>query len=485
MTNDDRSRCDNNNHDHGDRNDISNDGGIHFQILNDIDSIIELKINVVLDTDDSRIISSSDVAGTRTVACALAGIPKDYYHCKDQNEMLQTDGEIGEVKLQQIKNYILKNKCRIWIFFYPAGCNCRMLVYLHRYAIQYNIIILCVNRPGKYGTSKSMQPPTNKYNGLSCLARAKKPEYSIAQLHLQTDLCDIIQVLDYCYIQFIDGILCMCAGCTFAMKFVCQYPQRLSSIFKFVSGAGWVLPADCGWNHSSTGYSLGTIVPYSVSSAVCFGMQKLGRSLIRIIPKNQMQKLFLSQLSPDELTIFEADLGKKQVSMLVKVACDNRKLPKPTVDYQAKETTVFEEFTEFMYHRQNGSMVSTIVTSATESDYADRCDVNVLLSTSTHLGINYQVFHSNILHSSQSESINEMSSSLLNNDDDHLNDTDTISRILWFHGTRDKVVPYISAKWLMKKFSTKRTTLIEFPRGSHEGVLLLLHPEIMQLAFVQ
>jgi hypothetical protein len=36
----------------------------------------------------------------------------------------------------------------------------------------------------------------------------------------------------------------------------------------------------------------------------------------------------------------------------------------------------------------------------------------------------------------------------------------------------------------MKKMS-KESKLIEFPDGSHQGVLLLLHPEIMNLAFIQ
>ena len=65
------------------------------------------------------------------------------------------------------------------------------------------------------------------------------------------------------------------------------------------------------------------------------------------------------------------------------------------------------------------------------------------------------------------------------------NSIDEIIRILWFHGTDDQTVPYNSAKWFIKNLDTKATSLIELQDGSHQGVLLLLHPDIMNLAFIQ
>lgn len=505
-----------------------------IQLLNDIQSILEYTITL----EDGR-----------TVAYAIAGA---YNNKNDEivrsptsSVMLFLDDTSIDNNNEQQQQHMTTTtkKKRIFLFFYPAAWNCRCLLLLHRIAIQANIVFLCINRPGKYGTSNpsktvvssSALSDVNACIGMnSCNPNEMQQQQSstikksIAQIHIDTTLKDIISVLDFNQIEQIDGIFCMCAGCPFAMKFTCQYPDRLSNTIKFISAAGWVLPSDCGWYNTSTFYSLGTIVPRSISSSVFGGMNYLIQQLIQYIPKDQLNEFYRSQLSPDELILYDTssygqELDHSQIRYTKNVinisdyVVDNDDTNKASSEQQkvvekdshhkkcctkknnngadtnntADDTkgkiTVLVDGLEWMFRRNEETEM--VGTTATNDTNADRSDIAVLLSKSDHIGIDYDIFYRNMVTAGLKPDGNVRqhdSATATTTDSSNPMDADTkdgSNNIIWFHGTNDKTVPFASAKWLAQNPKSKlydKMSFREIKDGSHSGVLLLLYDVIKE-----
>lgn len=106
------------------------------------------------------------------------------------------------------------------LFFPPLGGSMRMLLVLKEALEMHFLWAICVSRPGSEGT--------------------KTEETPLSQVEM---LCsDTIAVMDALKIDKA-GILCMCAGMSFAMAFGTKHSNRTTG--KFLALAPWTLPADC------------------------------------------------------------------------------------------------------------------------------------------------------------------------------------------------------------------------------------------------
>ncbi|CAJ1890819.1 unnamed protein product [Cylindrotheca closterium] len=106
------------------------------------------------------------------------------------------------------------------LVFPPLSAKHRMLVMMHDDLVQASLKAICVNRPGIHGTSPSKD----------------------AVDHLNLVMQDALAVLDKLEIPKV-GILCMCAGTTYALKLYTAHPERTTR--RILGLAPWTLPADC------------------------------------------------------------------------------------------------------------------------------------------------------------------------------------------------------------------------------------------------
>jgi len=125
------------------------------------------------------------------------------------------------------------------------GPNRRLLeVIVSRYAPHFecdtDVLFLCINRPGKCGTSS----PHN-HNVVSSSSSADNPHEKHNApneiRHIRTSCDDVVTILDYHNIRRAN-LLYMCAGSTFAYSFASHYPHRTTG--HIVGIASWVLRSD-------------------------------------------------------------------------------------------------------------------------------------------------------------------------------------------------------------------------------------------------
>lgn len=114
--------------------------------------------------------------------------------------------------------------------------------------------LICVNRPGKGGTS-----PASEGNS-----------------HLDASVQDAVAVLDCLGVDRV-SLFCMCAGAPFCMAFALQQPERTTREFMGIST--WVQPADCGYDNTKVTYYMGTRAPGLVSPLVGSVLSSVGLSL--------------------------------------------------------------------------------------------------------------------------------------------------------------------------------------------------------------
>jgi pimeloyl-ACP methyl ester carboxylesterase len=141
------------------------------------------------------------------------------------------------------------------LYFYPGGGNRRMLLSIVKTLPDLRLI--CVNRPGKGGTSPATS--SSKVNS-----------------HLDASVQDAVAVLDSLGVDKV-SLLCMCAGTPFGMAFAIQHPERTTRQFMGISA--WIQPADCGYENTKVMYYLGTHAPGLVSPLVGSVFRSVGLSL--------------------------------------------------------------------------------------------------------------------------------------------------------------------------------------------------------------
>lgn len=121
-----------------------------------------------------------------------------------------------------------------WIFFYPMGPSRRLLeAIVSRYAPNFqcdkDVLFLSVNRPGKGGTTSSVEHEKSTISSSS------------ERQHIDTACKDVVTILDHYGISRA-SLLYMCAGSTFAYSFASQYTERTT---RYIIGvASWVLRSD-------------------------------------------------------------------------------------------------------------------------------------------------------------------------------------------------------------------------------------------------
>lgn len=205
------------------------------------------------------------------------------------------------------------------LFFYPGGGNRRMLYSFRR--LFSDIQFLCVNRPGKGGTSPA--------------------ETSSAEAHITTAVQDATAVLDELGIDKV-SLMCQCAGTPFCMTFAARYPERTTG--NFIGISSWVQPADCGYSFTKLSFFLGTKVRPIAAPMVGMVFASIGSSLTSF-PSSLTLKALRSKLSIDERKAFDEKFhDKDEFSKMMKwmqqdkggVGGDASVLLSPhLIDYQA------------------------------------------------------------------------------------------------------------------------------------------------------
>ena len=165
------------------------------------------------------------------------------------------------------------------LFFYPAGGNRRMLLSFR--ALFADLQFICVNRPGKGGTSPAKE--------------------NDAKSHLTTAIQDAAVVLDQLRVDKV-SLVCMCAGTPFCFTFAARYPERTTG--RLVGISCWVQPADCSYANTKTAFFLGTKMPTAVSPMVGVVFASIGSSLTSF-PTGMVLGALRGKLSTDEREAFD------------------------------------------------------------------------------------------------------------------------------------------------------------------------------------
>ena len=170
------------------------------------------------------------------------------------------------------------------LFCYPVGAGRRMLLSFQ--SLFSEIRFLCINRPGKGGTSPSVKGKT----------------------HLETVLDDMIVVLDKLQIPRV-SILTMCAGTPFAMAFATHFPERTTG--RFIGISSWVQPADCGYENTKLLYHIGTKQPTLTGPLTGTCMSGMG-SIFSSFPTTWFADLLQKKLSKEEAQAFQQTISEYQ-----------------------------------------------------------------------------------------------------------------------------------------------------------------------------
>lgn len=223
------------------------------------------------------------------------------------------------------------------LFFYPVGSGRRTLLAFR--SLFSEISFLCVNRPGKGGTSPSVE----------------------TESHLDTVIKDIIAVLDSLQMEKV-SILAECAGTPFAMAFCTWFPERTTRIY--IGIASWIQPADCGYEHTKLVYHMGTQSSSLTGPFAATFMSSMGY-LVASFPVSWFASMLKSKLSQEECIEFDTLYSNADdfSNMIAWMKQDSRGgmspdlqvlLSKDVVDYQALAKS---QDTIILWHGTNDSMV--------------------------------------------------------------------------------------------------------------------------------
>jgi pimeloyl-ACP methyl ester carboxylesterase len=157
-----------------------------------------------------------------------------------------------------------------------------MLHSLHGHAVATSLKLICVNRPGKGGTSKSESDGPESHTATACR--------------------DAITVLDALAVSQA-SLLFMCAGTPFALSFANSAPERTTG--QLVGVASWVPPADC--NDAKTLYKVGSALPSWLISPIVGGSMTSVTSGITSLPQSWLVSGLKSDLTALEREAFDRE----------------------------------------------------------------------------------------------------------------------------------------------------------------------------------
>eukprot|EP00545_Synedropsis_sp_CCMP1620_P011831 CAMPEP_0119009486 /NCGR_PEP_ID=MMETSP1176-20130426/4396_1 /TAXON_ID=265551 /ORGANISM="Synedropsis recta cf, Strain CCMP1620" /LENGTH=348 /DNA_ID=CAMNT_0006962007 /DNA_START=11 /DNA_END=1057 /DNA_ORIENTATION=- len=235
------------------------------------------------------------------------------------------------------------------LFFYPMGGNRRMLASWID-LLPTSSRLICVNRPGKGGTSAP--PHHNKSDNKT----------TAAETTLKTALQDIIAVLDYLTIDRV-SVLCLCAGSPYAMAFCAQHPERTNGHLMGIST--WVEPADCGYENTTFSFYLGTHIPALASPIAGSVSNSVGTS-ITSLPTSWVNHALWKKLSKEEQQAFDKrqDDGQQETSFMNQMAWIQEETGGETEDVRVLLTDGLIDYHKLdethkitLWHGSNDSMV--------------------------------------------------------------------------------------------------------------------------------
>ncbi len=372
----------------------------------------------------------------------------------------------------------INNDTACWVFFYPAGPNRRLLeAIISRYEGEFecfrDVIFLCLNRPGKGGSSSSFLGDSisnNHHAGSTNNSTIRSNnKLSLEQEYIHTACNDVITIIDYYNIQHVN-LLYMCAGSTFAYSFAAQYAERTTGYI--VGLSSWILrhdgdklntDNDVGRNDSSSSDIVDCTTPTNMNSTIhSIAMRGyLGpKSIISSLAGN-----IISSIAPNVFNLFPpqwiVDGFKKELSFDEQVEFDAQFPSNGGVD--------FVELMKWMYDDGDGDgsvfvnvdsniddAVDASATAATKNDKQRRVpnmndgnakDIAVCLSSQHDLGLEYK------------SSIPKQ------------------KRVLLYHGENDKMVNVVGAEYLESMLSN--ATLSYVSEGTHQGTMLFFPRDVM------
>ncbi|EJK45215.1 hypothetical protein THAOC_36178 [Thalassiosira oceanica] len=350
------------------------------------------------------------------------------------SSLLRRDANSGSTELLDPSTVDPGRIGACWVLFYQAGPNRRLLEsMLARYAPKFDCprdtLFLCLNRPGKGGSSSLVGPDGGGYTCGEGTSSSKEKEY----IHLASQ--DVITILDHYDIKR-TNLVYMCAGSTFAYHFASSYPER------------------------ATGHIIG------MSSWVLRSIDTSGDKPVVETPEmnSKVHKLAMSGWLPKG---FLAYLGSGLTRIMLPVVVNN--LPEGWfVDAFRKELSSLEnvEFEEVygdgaqfldMMRRLYADKPEDSVSVNEEpkgvrkiqcSHDGDALDLAVCMSTQQELGLSYSY-----------------------------ETFPTQKEILLFHGECDGMVSIVGAQYLAK--TLPNTKLFTEPVGSHQGGMLFYPKEVI------
>ena len=324
-----------------------------------------------------------------------------------------------------------------WVYFTPMGPNRRILElvvnhYAEKFECDKDVMFLCVNRPGKCGTSSSTS--TKQYDDKTANVMSDEMQ------HVQTSCDDIITILDHYGTQQ-TSLFYMCAGSTFAYSFASKYPERCSGYI--IGIASWVLHSDSSSAGDIQTPTKMNALSHRLAMKGIFGPKWLVGKLVgsvagsvspifSTLPTDWVVHLITKDLSKQENQMFDEkypDDGAKFVDLMNWVhndGCDD-------------EVSVFVNQTQDVCEESGCFGSGSATVNGSNKHEGDAKDTAVCLSAQQDLGLIYK--HS----------------------------IPTQKQVLLWHGEDDKMISIEGAEYLEGQITN--ATLTRIPSGTHQGVM--------------
>lgn len=329
-----------------------------------------------------------------------------------------------------------------WIFCYPAGPNRRLLeAVISRYTSEFecdrDVFFLCLNRPGRGGTSSA--------NIVDASIISPEQEY------IRTACDDIITIIDYYQVPKV-SLLYMCAGSSFAYSFAKLHTERTTGYILGISS--WVLRHDrnrCNNDGDNLDDDVNLSTPANMNSRIhkwamsgYFGSKSLISSLAGGIT-GSIPGLFHS--FPQHWIV---DGFKKELSADERMEFDEQ--------YPDDGGVAFVKFMSWIYEDGDGeeSVFVNVDGSQIDESHVKRIpskndgikmDIAVCLSTQQDLGMEYK------------------------------SSVPRQNRVLLWHGEDDKMINVAGAEYLESMLSN--ATLSYVPIGTHQGTMFFFPRDLM------
>mmetsp|Transcript_102778 Transcript_102778/g.257805 ORF Transcript_102778/g.257805 Transcript_102778/m.257805 type:complete len:343 (+) Transcript_102778:73-1101(+) len=166
------------------------------------------------------------------------------------------------------------------LVFYPAGGNRHMVCMMHELASSAALKLICVNRPGKAGTTLPMEDGP--------------------MAHAVTACDDTVAVLDHLRIQKA-SLLFFCAGTPFALLFAARYPER--STGRLMGSGSWVSPVD--FEGAQLLYQIGGTLPTWFVARLVGSSFASGPRMVRWLPESALLRIVRGKLAHAERDAFD------------------------------------------------------------------------------------------------------------------------------------------------------------------------------------